>query len=82
MGQLGRSYGELGNHQQAVEAGQKAVELDPSSAVGWNNLGECYAYLGEHERATEAYRKALSLTDDPDITSEVEESLKQLGADK
>lgn len=40
---------------------EKAVELDPTYAPGWNNLGIAYEQLGKFDDARKAYEKALAL---------------------
>ena len=56
----------LGNFQQAVEAYQKAVELEPGLTPAWANLGRACAELGNFQQAVEAYRKAVEL--EPGLT--------------
>jgi tetratricopeptide (TPR) repeat protein len=45
----------------ALVNGQRAVELDPSFAMGYSRLGEAYNSLGQVGRATEYFKKAFEL---------------------
>ena len=51
----------LGNFQQAVEAYEKAVELEPGLTPAWANLGRACAELGDYQRAAAALHKAVEL---------------------
>jgi superkiller protein 3 len=51
----------LGNFQQAVEAYQKAVELEPGLTPAWANLGRACAELGDYQQAADALQKAVEL---------------------
>lgn len=45
----------------AIEAAEKAIELDPESIVGWRIAGELYESAGKLEQAADANRKLASL---------------------
>ena len=45
---------------------RKALELDPNSAIAWNNLGWALGNLGFYGRAVPCFRKAYEL--DPEMT--------------
>ncbi len=49
------------NIQEALAAYQKAVELDPSNAEGWNMLGLLSYRIGKFDQAEEAFDKGLAL---------------------
>ena len=49
----------LGNLEGAVGLYQKAIQLDPSYAVAYNDLGIIYETLADPPRAEEHYLKAL-----------------------
>ena len=57
----GNSYRALGQHQLAIKAYEKAIELDPNKAEAYNNRGNSYADLGLQHRAIEDYCKARAL---------------------
>jgi tetratricopeptide (TPR) repeat protein len=58
---LGNSYNELGLIQDAIDAHQKALELNPDSVSYWTNLGICYRLTSQYDKAEACYQKALSL---------------------
>ena len=45
---------------------QRAIELDPNFAMGYNSVGFAYTSLGEAGRASEYYTKAFQLRDHAD----------------
>lgn len=55
---LGLLYEQEGKLDQAREAYQKALRLDPSYADGHNNLGAMHLKAGEIDKAVRAFRKA------------------------
>ena len=66
---LGLTYGELGNHQKALEYQLKALKIreaalspdDFALANSYNNLGHSYGNLGNHHRALEYILRALNI---------------------
>lgn len=48
-------------YEEALEAFQKAVELDPSNAQALFGMGLCYKSLRQYDRAITAYEKALEI---------------------
>jgi hypothetical protein len=48
---------------QAMERLNKAIAIDPSYAMAYNNLGVVYARMGDRARELEALEKAISLND-------------------
>ncbi|WP_018124944.1 tetratricopeptide repeat protein [Desulfovibrio oxyclinae] len=63
-----RAWTALGNHYfdhdrpgKAVEAYQKALELDPSKPGVWSDLGVMYRRTGKPQKAIEAFDKAMEL---------------------
>jgi len=51
----------MNDTKAALAAYQKATELDPDNAVGWNWLGCVLSITGELAQAEEAFRKVLTL---------------------
>jgi Tfp pilus assembly protein PilF len=47
--------------KEAILRFEKAIELDPTYAQGWNNLGIGYEQTGRFADARRAYEKALAL---------------------
>ncbi len=58
---LGSAYLELQRHEQAEQAFQHAIELDPNSAASFYSLGYLYQRQKLFPKAVAAYRKAVSL---------------------
>ena len=58
---LGYIYSDLGQHEQAIDAYQKAIHLDQNDTSPWFGLGYVYSDLGQHEQAIDAYQKAIHL---------------------
>ncbi len=61
---LGVAYSKRGEHEQAVEAYRKALEIKPDDHGAWNNLGNVYSERGEHEQAIAAYRRAIEIVEE------------------
>ncbi len=53
----------MNNPKEALRAYQKAVELDPNNADGWNELGKLLQRTGELAQAEAAFRKVLVLVE-------------------
>jgi Tfp pilus assembly protein PilF len=47
--------------REATARWERAVDLDPSYAAGWNNLAIAYEQTGRFDEARRAFEKALSL---------------------
>ena len=55
----------LKQHQEAIAAFERAIEIDPGSAIDYANIGSNLRELGLKQEAVRLYRMALEL--DPDI---------------
>jgi len=51
----------LGRNEEAIEAFQQAISVDPKFAYPYNGLGNALSALGRKEEAIEAYRQAISV---------------------
>lgn len=56
---LGITYSELGQHDEAVIRLKKAVQLDPGYAHAWVGIGNAYYRMRKTAQALEAFRKAV-----------------------
>jgi len=61
---LGNTYDNLDLYDEAVDAHEKALELNPDYFKAWVNLGITYRHEGDLDRAEESYNKALNLAPD------------------
>lgn len=57
---VGYSYLKEGQYELAIEAFDKAIELDPDLAAAHHNKGVCLYNLGEYDKALEEFRMAIS----------------------
>ena len=58
---LGNIFDRQDQSNDAVQAYQRATEIDPNTAQNWVNLGDAQFKKGAHEEAIESYRKAVML---------------------
>ncbi len=63
---LGVCYYKKGNFQTAITHFERAVQLNPASAIDYANLGVNYSQIGKNEEARQFLTLALTL--DPTIT--------------
>lgn len=61
---LGNSYLELEQYEEAIEAQQKALEINPDHYQSWVNLGVVYRLMGDLDQAEASYNKALAIEPD------------------
>ena len=64
---VGYLYGEEDNWEAAIDAYDKALELDPNDTAAYNNRGVAKRNLGQYEAALADYDKALEL--EPDMAA-------------
>ena len=57
--------GTMGRFDEAIEFGNRAVELDPYSPTAYTELGQALLFAGRKEDAHEQYKKAFQI--DPDL---------------
>ncbi len=62
---LGFCHFKLGEHQRAIEAFERAIEIEPGAAINYANIGTNLRELGRLEEACRMYEHALEL--DPDL---------------
>ncbi len=73
----GRSNMEIGNFKAAIEAYEKAVELNPDNADAMRSLGTAYEQQGLYDKAVEQYDKYLArFPDDTDVNFAQAQRLK------
>ena len=74
---MGFCYFKLKQHENAIEAFARALDLNPGSAIDYANIGSNYREMGERDKAVYFYEIALSI--DPNIDF-ARESLAKLKA--
>ena len=62
---LGFCYFKLKEHERSIEQFEKALEIDPGSAIDYANIGSNLREMGHKREAIRLYRIALEL--DPSI---------------
>jgi tetratricopeptide (TPR) repeat protein len=70
---LANAFSDVGRLQEAIEAFQKASEIDPLVTDIWNDLGVTYTKLNDYKGAFTAFKKAVS------VDAKNTNSLKNLG---
>jgi ribosomal protein S12 methylthiotransferase accessory factor len=79
----GFCFYQLKQHENAIKAFERAIEIDPGSAIDYANIGSNLRELGLKREAVRLYRMALEL--DPDIEfartniEKLEAQLKEAG---
>lgn len=81
---LGRAYFFADNYPKAIEAFQRATNLEPNNEFYYYFLGDAYSYTNPNqlEKALAAYQRALELLPDARNHHRLGETLKRLGRHK
>jgi tetratricopeptide (TPR) repeat protein len=58
---IGNSYINKGDYDQAIESYEKAIELNPKDALAYRNMGIGYKNKGNYDQAIASYEKAIEL---------------------
>ena len=58
---LGNALMDNRRYQEAIDAYQKALELDPKNVDVRVDMGTCFKNIGQPARAVEEYRKAIAI---------------------
>ena len=61
LGYRGVALRRLSRNPEAIQALERAVELEPGAYASWTNLGALYAVVGDLERAEARLRKATQI---------------------
>lgn len=57
----GESLYAQGRYEEAIQAYDKVIEMDPLSPDAWNGKGDAFQKLGKYEEAIEAYDKTIEM---------------------
>lgn len=82
---IGLEHLNLGQYQQAIEAFEKLVELDPDYTATYYQLGRACEAAGRTEQAERAYRRGIEAcrrAGDFKTKVELEEALRQLSGEE
>ncbi|MFB3042252.1 MAG: tetratricopeptide repeat protein [Candidatus Poribacteria bacterium] len=58
---LGHAYERMGKYDEAIEAIQKAIEIDPQDSLNYTSLSVCYMRKGLIQEAEDAKAKSQQL---------------------
>lgn len=54
-------YFQKGEYEKAIKEYERAIEIEPTDAIIYNNIGDSYLKLGKPEEAIKAYEKAAEV---------------------
>ncbi len=57
----GNSLKNAGKYHEAIEAYQKALQINPTSDEMLVDLGTCYGKMKQHDKAIDSYKKAITI---------------------
>jgi tetratricopeptide (TPR) repeat protein len=63
-GDLGELFLKMGSFDEAIEAFQKAIELEPGNGGSYGNLAYAFVSLGNYTEAVPLFQKSIDLLDD------------------
>ena len=65
---MGFDLSVLGRYEEALDAYEKALQLNPKDTSAWTNKGAALSYLGRSSKALKAYEEALKREPNDPIT--------------
>ena len=77
---MGFCHFKLKQHEQAIEAFARVLDLNPGSAIDYANIGSNYREMDEREKAIYFYEIALSIDPSIDFARDSLAKLKKTGA--
>ncbi|HVP97172.1 response regulator [Methanoregula sp.] len=73
-------YARNRNYRAAIEAFERAIEIDAKLPHVWNDRGICFRMLGDYDEALKSFLRAVELAPgNPEILYELGETLEQMG---
>jgi tetratricopeptide (TPR) repeat protein len=80
LSHLAWSYIHAGMHEEAADAYEQIIDMEPYNVDSYNNLGVVYGkYLGMPEKAVSLFKKALRIKPDADIHANLGNAYLDLG---
>jgi tetratricopeptide (TPR) repeat protein len=61
LGELGYSYGQMGNHKRAGQCFKRLIDIDPNNGCAWVGMGVASYSQGRFKQAKEYIEKALQI---------------------
>ena len=61
---LSDALSDAGRYDEAIRAGEQAVQIHPAAHEAWASLGATYGRMGRHAEAVRCFRQSLTLRDD------------------
>jgi len=75
-----RLYTRKGNYREAIQAFDRALEIDSKLPNIWNDRGICYRTLGDYDEALKSFLRAVELAPgNVEILYDLGETLEQMG---
>ena len=74
---MGFCHFKLKQHEKAIEAFARVLDLNPGSAIDYANIGSNYREMGEKDKAIYFYEIALSIDPSIDFARESLAKLKK-----
>ena len=73
-------YARNRNYRGAIEAFERAIEIDPKLPYVWNDRGICIRTLGDYDEALKSFLRAVELAPgNVEILYQLGETLEQMG---
>ncbi len=76
--EFGISVAQRGLWKEAIYRWERATQIDPTYAAGFNNLAVAYEHEGMLDKAAEAYERALKLEPDNALVRQNFELFKEI----
>lgn len=70
---------QFGKHADAITSFDEAIRLNPKVDVVYYNRAMSYKALGNNDKSVEDLRKVIEITSIPQLRSDAEQRLKELG---
>jgi Tfp pilus assembly protein PilF len=76
--EFGIAMAQRGLWAEAIYRWERATQLDPTYAAGFNNLAVAYEHEGQLDKAAEAYERALKLEPNNQLVRQIFELFKEI----
>ena len=76
--EFGIAVAQRGLWREAIYRWERATQIDPTYAAGFNNLAVAYEHEGEFDKARKAYERALELDPENQMVRQNYELFKEI----